>query len=126
MGPSIMAGTMSPDVIVDFQFEGGLFFLAVTNIGSEPAVCVRVAFDPPFHGLGGIESIAEMPLFRNIEFLAPSKSIRTLVDSSANFFARQEPERITVTICYSDRAGHEYASTIRHDLAIYRDIKFVP
>ena len=120
-----MAGTMSPDVIVDFQFEGGLFFLAVANIGSEPAVRVRVAFDPPFSGLGGFESIAEMPLFQNIEFLAPSKSIRTLVDSSANFFARQEPERITITICYSDRAGHEYASTIHHDLAIYRDIKFV-
>jgi hypothetical protein len=27
----------APDVIVDFVFEEGLFFVAVTNIGGEPA-----------------------------------------------------------------------------------------
>jgi hypothetical protein len=115
-----------PDVIVDFVFEGGMLFVAVTNIGSQPAQRVHVAFDIPFKGLGGTVSIPELPLFRDIEFLAPSRSIRTLLDSSAAYFARREPERITATITYYDRSGQEFSCTINHNLAIYRDITFVP
>jgi hypothetical protein len=116
----------APDVIVDFVFEDGLFFLAVSNIGPEPAERVHVAFDPPFKGLGGSVSIPDLPLFRNIEFLAPARSIRTLLDSAAAYFARQEPERVTINISFVDRAGRNYKSVIRHDLSIYRDIAFVP
>jgi hypothetical protein len=115
-----------PDVIVDFLFEDGMLFVAVQNIGSHPALRVHVAFDPPFKGLGGAVSIPDLALFRNIEFLAPSRSIRTLLDSSAAYFARQEPEQITATTSYSDRSGHKFSCTILHDLAIYRDIAFVP
>jgi hypothetical protein len=115
-----------PDVIVDFVFEDGMLFVAVQNIGSEPALRVHVAFDPPFKGLGGTASIPELPLFRNIEFLAPSRSICTLLDSSAAYFARQEPEQITATASYSDRSGQKFSCTMRHDLAIYRDIAFIP
>ncbi len=115
-----------PDVIVDFLFEDGMLFVAVQNIGSEPAQRVHVAFDPPFKGLGGTASMAELPLFRNIEFLAPARSIRTLLDSSAAYFARREPEQITAAISYSDRSGHQFSCTILHDLAIYRDITFIP
>jgi hypothetical protein len=115
-----------PDVIVDFLFEDGMLFVAVQNIGTEPAQRVHVAFDPPFKGLGGTASIAELPLFRNIEFLAPARSVRTLLDSSAAYFARQEPEQITATISYSDRSGQKFSCKILHDLAIYRDIAFVP
>ena len=115
-----------PDVIVDFLFEDGMLFVAVQNIGSEPAQRVHVAFDPPFKGLGGTASIPELPLFGNIEFLAPSRSIRTLLDSSAAYFARHEPEQITAAISYSDRSGQKFSCTILHDLAIYRDIAFVP
>ena len=114
-----------PDVIVDFVFEDGMLFVAVQNIGSHPALQVRVAFDPPFKGLGGTTSIAELPLFRNIEFLAPSRSIRTLLDSSAAYFARREPQRITATASYSDRSGQKFSSTMLHDLSIYRDIAFI-
>jgi len=115
-----------PDVIVDFLFEDGMLFVAVQNIGSEPALRVHVAFDPPFKGLGGTASIPELPLFRNIEFLAPSRSIRTLLDSSAAYFARKEPEQITATASYSDRSGKKFSYTMLHDLAIYRDIAFIP
>jgi hypothetical protein len=115
-----------PDVIVDFLFEDGMLFVAVQNIGSQPALRVHVAFDPLFKGLGGTASIPELPLFHNIEFLAPSRSISTLLDSSAAYFARQEPEQITATASYSDRSGQKFSSTMRHDLAIYRDIAFMP
>jgi len=115
-----------PDVIVDFLFEDGMLFITVQNIGTQPALRVHVAFDPPFKGLGGTASIPQLPLFRNIEFLAPSRSICTLLDSSVAYFARQEPERITATASYSDRSGHEFSCSILHDLAIYRDIAFIP
>src|SRR6266849_485335 len=114
-----------PDVIVDFVFEDGLLFVAVQNIGSQPAQQVQVTFDPPFRGLGGTASIPELPLFRDIEFLAPSRSIRTLLDSSAAYFARKEPELITATVSYGDRSGQQFCDTIIHNLAIYRDITFV-
>jgi hypothetical protein len=116
----------APDVIVDFVFEDGLIFLTITNIGPEPAERVHIAFDPPFQGLGGSIAMADLPLFRNIEFLAPARSIRTLLDSAAAYFARQEPERVAVNISFADRAGRNYKSAIRHDLSIYRDIAFVP
>jgi hypothetical protein len=116
----------APDVIVDFVFEDGLFFLTVSNIGPEPAERVHISFDPSFKGLGGSLSIPDLPLFRNIEFLAPSRSIRTLLDSSAAWFARQEPERVTINVSFADRAGRNYKSAIRHDLSIYRDLTFVP
>ena len=116
----------APDVIVDFVFEDGLFFLTVSNIGPEPAERVHIAFDPPFKGLGGSVSIPDLPLFRNIEFLAPARSVRTLLDSASAYFARQEPERVSVSISFADRAGRNYKSAIRHDLSIYRDLAFVP
>lgn len=114
-----------PDVIVDFVFEEGMLFVAVQNIGSAPAVKVQVTFDPAFKGLGGTVSIPELRLFRNIEFLAPSRSIRTLLDSSASYFGRKEPEQITVNASYLDRAGEKFSSTMRHDLSIYREIAFI-
>ena len=117
--------TPRPDVIVDFLFEDGMLFVAVQNIGSQPALRVHVVFDPAFKGLGGTASIPELPLFRNIEFLAPARSIRTLLDSSAAYFARKEPEQITVTTSYSDRKGHKFSCKIRHDLSIYRDLAFI-
>ena len=115
-----------PDVIVDFVFEDGMLFVAVQNIGSHPALRVRVAFEPQFKGLGGTVSIPELTVFRNIEFLAPSRTIRTLLDSSVAYFARKEPEQITATAYYSDRSGQEFSATMLHDLSIYRDVTFVP
>jgi hypothetical protein len=115
-----------PDVIVDFLFDDGMLFVAVENIGSQPAEQVHVAFDPPFTGLGGTAPISDLPLFRNIEFLAPGRSIRTILDSSAAYFWRGEPDLITATISYRDRSGEQFSCTIRHDLSIYRDIKFIP
>jgi len=115
-----------PDVIVDFLFEDGNLFVSVQNIGSHPALRVHVAFDPSFKGLGGTVCVSDLPLFRNIEFLAPSRSIRTLLDSSAAYFARHEPERITAATSYLDRSGRKFSCKICHDLAIYRDITFVP
>jgi hypothetical protein len=122
--PSETAETPRPRVIVDFIFDEGVLFVAVDNIGERPALEVSVRFQPAFCGAGGV-SVPALPLFRNIEFLAPRKSIRTILDSSAEYFGRGEPTRIEARIAYSDAGGNRYADTIRHDLEIYRDIAYL-
>jgi hypothetical protein len=114
-----------PDVIVDVVFEDGLFFIAVENIGDRPALKVSVRFDPRITGLDGRLDFGALPLFRNIEFLAPRKTIRTLLDTSVSYFRRGEPARIRVDIAYQDRNRKRYRATIQHDLVIYQDIGYV-
>jgi hypothetical protein len=106
------------DVIVDFVFEEGVLYVVVANIGERPALKVSCRFEPGFHGLGGSVEISRLPLFRKIEYLAPRKEIRTLVDSSAAYFARKEPAKLQVAITYRDESGTRRQTTIAHDLGI--------
>jgi len=113
------------DVIVDFVFEEGILYVTVANIGERPALKVACRFEPGFHGLGGDVEISRLPLFRNIEYLAPHKEIRTLVDSSAAYFARKEPTKLEVAVTYREENGARRQTTIAHDLGIYRDLAYV-
>ena len=113
------------DVIVDFVFEEGVLYVTVANIGERPALKVSCRFEPGFRGLGGSVEISRLPLFRNIEYLAPRKEIRTLVDSSAAYFARKEPTKLQVAITYRDESGTRRQAAIKHDLGIYRDLAYV-
>lgn len=115
-----------PDVALDVHFEDGLLFVSISNNGDEPALQLSCSFDRELRGLGGTKNLAELPLFRNIEFLAPGKEIRTLLDSSSAYFARGEPTKLAVTISYRDAAGRSHETTIHHDLAIYRELAYVP
>src|SRR5260370_37340733 len=76
-----------PGVIVDFIFDEGLFFIAISNVSDQPAYRVSVKFDCRIYGLGG-KDICALPLFRNIEFLAPHKTITTFLDSSGSYFSK--------------------------------------
>ncbi len=114
-----------PEVIVDFIFEEGLFFISVQNISDVPAYKVSTRFSRRFRGAGGTKRVSDLPLFRNIEFLAPRKEIRTFLDTSASYFKREEPMLISVRIAYQDSAGKTYKTTIQHDLEIYGEIGYV-
>jgi len=114
------------DVIVDFDFEDGLLFVGVENLGSEPALEVRVEFSPPFRCLGGETPIGSLPLFRGISFLAPRKKIRTLVDSSGAYFARGEPVRVKAAVTWAGRDGAQRKASMEHNLEIYRSLAYVP
>jgi len=114
-----------PDVIVDFIFEDGLLFIAVENIGDRPALKVSTRFDPPITGLEGRLTVTDLPLFRNIEFLAPHKTIRTFLDTSVSYFRRGEPTQIRISLAYQDMNRKRYRATIQHDLAIYQDIGYI-
>src|SRR2546421_9204223 len=93
-----------PDVIVDFVFDDGLLFIAISNLSDKPAYKVSITFDQEIHGLDG-KDICALPLFRNIEFLAPHKTITTLLDSSGSYFSREEATRISARITYHDFQG---------------------
>lgn len=112
-------------MIIDLDFERGLLFLVVRNIGDRPALEVRTTFDRNLLGLGGSKDVAALPLFRNIPFLAPGKQIRTLLDSAGSWFARRRATKITARVAYRDADGEDYRGTMRHDLEIYRELAYV-
>ena len=114
-----------PDVVLDVEFDQGLLWLVVANIGERPALAAQVRFDKPFRGLGGSVEVSALRLFRRIEFLPPGKEIRTLLDASSAYFERKEPTKLAATIAFRDDAGQGYERRVVHDLAIYRDIAYL-
>lgn len=114
-----------PDVIVDFEFRQGLFFLSIRNAGTKPAINVRVDFAPPFTGCAGEKSVTELPLFKDLTYLAPDRRIETFVDTSASYFQRKQPTRIKVSVEYRDSHGRRFAESFEHNLEIYREIGYI-
>ena len=114
-----------PDVILDVLFNDGLLFLSLVNLGSRPALRVACRFERPFHGLGGRTDMSRLRLFRNVEFLAPGREIRTLLDTSAAYFRRREPTKLAAELGWRDEEGRRYGRRIAHDLGIYADVAYV-
>lgn len=114
-----------PDVIVDFVFEEGVFYVTVRNISAKPAAHVSVRFHRKFRGLGGTVVIPDLPLFRHIEFLSPGKEIRTLLDTSGAYFARGEATSLTAWITFQDLDGHHFRRKVKHDLSIYERVAYL-
>jgi hypothetical protein len=119
---TVKAEVKAPQVIVDFVFDKGLFFIAVKNISEQPAYKVSVKFSHKIYGLGGAREVSALPLFRNIEFLAPRKEIATFLDSSDSYFARKQPTKLKLQISYLDAEGDKHSDSIVHDLEIYRNL----
>lgn len=82
-------------------------------------------FKEKIFGLGGRTEISALPLFKNIDFLAPHKSIRTFLDTSDAYFKREGATKISVSIRYKDIKGRIHKKTIGHNLDIYKDIVYV-
>jgi hypothetical protein len=110
---------------LDVVFEDGLLFLVVANIGERPALAVACKFDQPFRGLGGTQDMGRLPLFRRIEVLVPGREIRTLLDSSAAYFRRKEPTKLTAFLTWRSEEGERFERRVMHDLRIYRDVAYV-
>lgn len=119
-----MAASARPDVILDVVFEDGLLFLVLSNIGVQPAFRVETRFRRPLLGLGGTKEVSAIPLFRRVDFLAPGREIRTLLDSSASWFGRRQPTKLAAKISYVDADGERYETAIQHDLAVYREVAY--
>ena len=124
-GPKPIERSDHPDVILDFRFEQGLFYVALINISDIPAYRVSVRFEKAFRGLGGECAVSSLRLFRRVEFLAPHKRIETLLDSSHAYFQRREPTLIKACVSFRDAGGKAHEREIVHDLAIYKDVSYV-
>jgi len=113
-------------VFIDFVFDDGLFYIAIENYSkTKPALNVTVHFDKSIHGVEGTKRINELPLFGNIEFLAPKKRIVAFLDTSTAYFKRGEPTVVTTTITYKDKLNASYSMMTKHDLGIYRELGYV-
>lgn len=112
-------------VIVDFVFDNGLFFISIKNIIDEPMFKISIKFDKKIFGVEGSKEISALPLFQNIEFLPPQKEIMTFLDTSASYFKRREPTKISARISYQDSKGTKYSTTIKHNLEIYKKIGYI-
>ncbi len=113
------------DIYTDFIFDDGLFFIMIKNNSNNPAFKVRIKFNTRILGVNGSKEITSLNLFKNIEFLAPQKEIKTFLDSSESYFSRKQPTKITTEIYYKDVQNKDHQVVINHDLEIYRDIGFV-
>jgi len=114
--------THRPMVILDIEFEKGLFFIAIRNIGSGAAFGVVPRLDRKIVGFGGMKEVNNMNIFKGIEYMPPKKEIRFLLDSATSYFARKQPTQFSVQISYKDSSKRTYKERIRHNLEIYRDI----
>jgi hypothetical protein len=116
----------APDdgVVVDVVFEAGLLYLELANLADRPALNVRCRFDPPLVDLQG-RDVSKLALFRRVEFLGPRRRIRTLLDSSAGFFARKPTKRVTVAVDYERPGETKRVTEVAHDLEIYRELAYL-
>ena len=112
-------------MILDVEFEDGLLYLVLENIGRRPAHSVRVRFAEPLHGLGGERRIDRLQIFRRLGLLGPRRQIRIFLDRAALLFARGQPTVLEARITWRTDDDGRGARTVRHDLAAYRDFPYL-
>jgi hypothetical protein len=116
----------APDdgVVVDIVFEAGVLYLELANLADRPALNVSCTFDPRLADVEG-RDVAELPLFRNVPFLGPRRTLRTLLHSHAGFFAGKTPTRLTIVVEYERPNEPRRATEVAHDLEVFRDLAFL-
>lgn len=117
--------TSRPEVIVEFLFDKGLFFIAVRNIGNRPAIDTKISFDTKITGPRNEREISSLPLFQALPFLGPQREITCFLDHSSSYFSRRQPTKICANVNYADPEGQKYQSQIQHDLEIYRQLPYL-
>lgn len=115
-------GGRAPEVIVDFEYSGGLLFVSVENIGAAPAYEISVEFDKKLTGIDGAQEISALNMFGNLEFLPPKKKIRAFVDSFHSYVKRGQPMVVQTVTTYRGKGGRKLVDKTTHDLSIYQDL----
>ena len=116
----------APDdgVVVDVVFESGVLYLELANLADRPALNVTCSFEPPLVDVQG-RDVAKLPLFRRVEFLGPGRRIRTLLDSSSSYFAREPATRVVVAVEYERPDQPRRTTQVTHDLEIFRELAYL-
>jgi hypothetical protein len=115
-------GEQAPNVIVDFEYQEGMLYVSVQNIGSLPAYQISVEFDKKIRGIENEQLITSLNLFKETEFLPPGKKIRAFIDSFPSYITRKQPMIVQATITYYGKDRRKFVHSIKHNLAIYRDL----
>jgi hypothetical protein len=111
-------------VVVDIVFEEGLLYLELANLADRPALNVTCRFEPPLVDVNG-RNVAELALFRRVEFLGPRRRIRTLLDSSAGYFARKPATRVAVAVEYERPNEPRRVTEVTHNLDVFRELAYL-
>lgn len=110
-----------PEVIVDFEYENGLLFIVIENIGPDSAYDVSEKFDKSISSLQK-SKISSLKIFKSLRFLPPRKKIRIFVDSYQSYIYNKQPLLIKVDIQFKNKMGKRFKNSILHDLSIYKDL----
>ncbi len=110
------------DVILDIALERGMLYFELENIGSAPAHAVRVKLDKAVRDLAG-HRVNDNPLYVCLEFLAPGRRIRLLVDSMAGYIERRQPMKFNVKLQWVDDSGQASGRAIVHDLTAWTQLR---
>jgi hypothetical protein len=110
-------------VIVDIVLDDGLLHLELANLADRPALDVACSFDSSIVDVDG-RDVTQLRLFRRVELLGPRRRIRTLVDSVAGYFARDEPARIAATVSFARPGEPRRETKVTHDLELYRELAY--
>ena len=108
------------DVYVDVVLEHGLLFFVICNDGALPATRVRITFDRPVIGVDGLD-VTRHGAFSHLEFLAPHKRIRVLIDRAHAYFGRRQRSAIAMKLAWR-AGGQPFTSSLTHDMRVYADL----
>jgi hypothetical protein len=116
----------APDdgVVVDVVFEDGVLYLELANLADRPALNVACTFDPPLVDVQG-RDVSKLALFRHVAFIGPRRRIRTLLDSTAGYFARESATGVTVAVEYERPDGERRETKVTHDLELFRELAYL-
>ncbi|MDH3766678.1 MAG: hypothetical protein OER82_12840 [Nitrosopumilus sp.] len=123
--PKIPLGILSdknPDVIIDFEYDDGLLFIGIENIGDDSAYDVAVRFNKKILGMQKTKNISSLQIFQSLKFLPPRKEIKILVDLFQFYLAGKQPLLISTGIFFRNKKKQAFQNLIQHDLSIYKDI----
>jgi hypothetical protein len=109
-------------VIVDFEIDAESVFLVIKNLGSVPALNLKIKPSAPVLGLEGKKDIGKLSIFNKISYLAPLKEIKIFVDSYESFFLHLKESSVRFKISYKNVKKKGFKMKINHDLRIYADL----
>ena len=123
--PAAASEHREADVVLDVEFERGLLFLVLENLGGAPAHTVRVRFESPLTGLGGERRIDRLQIFRRLEFLGPDAGSASSSTAPRSSSRARRTGAVSARVSWRTDDGARRSRTIRHDLAAYRDFPYL-
>jgi len=111
----------NPDIIVDFEYNDGMLFIVIENIGDDPAYDASVRFNKKILGMQKTKNISSLRIFKLLKFLPPGKKIKMFVDLFQFYLTSKQPMQIKTIIFFRNKLKQTFQNSIQHDLSIYKD-----